>query len=192
MPSDNLLRIGKITGVHGIRGAVKMAFYGEAPQAVFVPDRCLLIGRSAPDARPVVVEWAKPFKNGFLAGFRGITDREAAEALAGADIFMRRDALPALEEEDTYYWIDLIGLSVVDVVAGPLGRIVSILPTGSNDVYVVRSERSAHREVLVPALASVVQKVDLAAGKMNISLPEELLPPALKKTNAPDRGNGFD
>ena len=83
---------------------------------------------------------------------------------------MDRTLLPELAS-DTYYWADLIGLSVYTTQGDYLGRLTSILPTGSNDVYIVRTE---DRETLVPALASVVCSVDLANQTMRVKLPEGL------------------
>ncbi len=83
----------------------------------------------------------------------------------------QRECLPELEEEDTYYWVDLIGLSVFAVCGEYLGRIHSIFPTGSNDVFVVKDE---NREILVPALASVVVDVDLEGRTVRVDLPEGL------------------
>jgi 16S rRNA processing protein RimM len=106
--------------------------------------------------------------------FKEVGDRNAAEALVGASLFIERGLLPDLEE-DTYYWFELIGLSVVDAQGEPLGVVEAVLPTGSNDVYVVKDHsRHPAGERLIPALASVVLEVDLANGVMRVELPEGL------------------
>ena len=116
------------------------------------------------------IQRVSPHKKGVLLMFQGI-DRDAAETLVGSELFMNRNALPELEA-DTYYWQDLIGLTVVDIHHGELGRLDHIMPTGSNDVYVVKGKG---REVLVPALAWVVKSIDLEQGEMVIDLPDALL-----------------
>jgi 16S rRNA processing protein RimM len=99
-----------------------------------------------------------------------VGDRDAAQALLGAEMVVPRGELPD-PGPDTYYWADLIGLTVLTEDGGCLGELVEILETGSNDVYRVRGRQG---EVLVPALASVVRRVDLIAGRMWVDLPEGL------------------
>jgi 16S rRNA processing protein RimM len=195
---DVLFVIGEITGVHGLKGYVRVHSFADAIDS-FVPGMEVLIRpkkggpvkKQRPQKRlahPVMVEkneqgdiplpfmdqWyeierVSPHKKGVLLMFQGI-DREGAETLVGSELFMNRNTLPELEA-DTYYWQDLIGLTVVDIRHGELGRLDHILPTGSNDVYVVKG---TGREVLVPALAWVVKSVDFEKGEMLIDLPDAL------------------
>ena len=74
-------------------------------------------------------------------------------------------------EQDTYYWHQIIGLDVFTVDGRRLGQVTAILPTGSNDVYVVREGK---KEILIPALESVVVDVDLTAKALRVDLPEGL------------------
>jgi 16S rRNA processing protein RimM len=100
----------------------------------------------------------------------GVGDRETAETLVGSRLYVDKTTLPELEE-GTYYWFELIGLAVHTTQGAYLGTLAAVVPTGSNDVYVVRN---GDDEVLVPALASVVQKIDRAAGRMEVTLPDGL------------------
>ena len=78
-------------------------------------------------------------------------------------------------EEGTYYWFDLIGLSVFTVEGEFLGQISSIIPTGSNDVYVVKdSKRGLDYERLIPALESVIRSIDIKMKTVRVNLPEGL------------------
>ena len=120
--------------------------------------------------RCLVVRDARPHKGLIRVSFNNVDSRTDAEALTGAEVVVRRDELPDLED-DTYYWVDLIGLDVVTTDQRQLGRIESILPTGSNDVYVVRGHGG---ETMVPALASVILEVDLENRIMRVDLPEGL------------------
>ena len=96
--------------------------------------------------------------------------RVQAEALIGSDIFIEKRRLPE-PEEGSYFWFDLIGLDVFGVDQKYLGRLESIIQTGSNDVYVVKNEDT---EILIPALEAVVQKIDLKNRRMQVELPEGL------------------
>ena len=79
-------------------------------------------------------------------------------------------SLPKLEN-GVYYWDDLIGIEVVSINGVPLGRIESIFQTGSNDVYVIKQ---GDRELLLPALRSVIKSIDLGARRMEVEVPEGL------------------
>ena len=121
------------------------------------------------------ITWVQAHGRKVRMAFKEVTDRSAAETLIGATLHIDRARLPDLEE-DTYYWFELIGLAVQGVDGEDLGEIEAVLPTGSNDVYVVKDHRrTPPREILIPALASVVQEVDLAAGVMRVALPEGLI-----------------
>ena len=88
----------------------------------------------------------------------------------GAGLYIEKSRLPSLEDGH-FYWFELIGMEVYTDDGRFLGRLASIVPTGSNDVYVVQH---AGRETLVPALASVVKRVDTTARRMEVILPEGL------------------
>jgi 16S rRNA processing protein RimM len=171
---DRLLSIGKVVGVHGLKGALKVASHAESPDA-FAAGRTLILmgpGESGNNGgeRSRAIEWVKPHQRGLLVGLEGVADRTAAESLVGAHFYIRRSELPP-PEEGAYYWADLIGLTVIDAEDHRLGRLTAILPTGSNDVYVVRD---GGEEILVPALASVVIDIDLTSRTMRVDLPEGL------------------
>ena len=91
--------------------------------------------------------------------------------MIGAELFIPQTELPELDE-DTYYWFELIGIEVYTTQGDYLGRITSIFPTGSNDVYVVKDNK---QEMLIPALESVVLDIDLDLKRMRVDLPEGLI-----------------
>jgi len=171
--SKEFVLIGKVAGVHGIRGNLKVVSYAES-QDIFETDRPFLVVDARGASHSYTIDWVKPHNRGLIMSFHGIQDRDDAETLLQAEIYIKRSDLPDLEE-DTYYWFELIGLSVVDSDGNFLGRIESVLETGSNDVYVVKDkDREASYEVLVPALGSVVRSVDLELGVMTVELPDGL------------------
>lgn len=166
---DALLLIGKITGVHGIRGNLKVISYCESLDP-FAPDATLIRRRNDGTEDRLSVSWAKPHQRGVLMAVREIANRTEAEAIVGSELYINRKELPETEE-DAYYWDDLLKTEVHTVDGRLLGRIESIFRTGSNDVFVVRD---GDRETLIPSLKSVVLDVDLEAGRMTVDLPEGL------------------
>jgi len=99
---------------------------------------------------------------------------EQAELLAGAELLIEKEDLPELEH-GTWYWTDIIGLDVFAVDDTYIGRVTSIIQTGSNDVYVVKNpDGNNDKEILIPAIESVVAAIDLAKGRMTVDLPEGL------------------
>jgi len=161
--------IGKIVGIHGIKGTNKLRSYAES-LSVFSPGRPILVRDLRGREASYEIHWVKPHTGIPLVSFKGITDRHQAKTLIGAELFIPQSELPELDE-DTYYWYDLIGIEVYTITGKFLGRIESIIETGSNDVYVVKSNE---KEVLIPALESVVLDIDLEHKRMQVDLPEGL------------------
>lgn len=159
--SDDLIVVGRISGVYGVRGWVKVYSHTEprenilsyAPWQVRIGERWQVM--SLADGRS--------HGKGVIAKIEGYDDPESARALRGADIAVPREQLPPAEE-GRYYWSDLIGLEVVTLNGVALGRVDHLLETGANDVLVVRGER----ERLIPFIDQVVIDVDLSAKKMRV------------------------
>lgn len=160
--------IGQITGVHGLKGYLKVRSHAQSHNP-FVPGVSLFVGTGEDRGEWYTLVKASPHKKGLLLMLEGV-DVDVAQTLVGCDIFIPEESLPELEE-DTYYWKDLIGMTVTDIHQGDLGTIEHVMPTGSNDVFVVTG---GEREVLVPHLAHVVLCVDLETRTMTIDLPEGL------------------
>jgi len=118
------------------------------------------------DLAEYVVERVRLAGSGWIMQFQGVGTIEQAERLVDHDLLIPRSAAPTLPE-GTYYHADLIGLKVVTEEGRELGRIVEILETGANDVYVVHGEGS---EWLLPAIREVVRRVDLAGEIMLVRL----------------------
>jgi 16S rRNA processing protein RimM len=161
--------IGEIGGVHGIKGVNKFRSYAES-LSVFSPGSMILVRDRRGREASYEINWVKPHTGTPLVSFKGITNRGQAKTLVGAELFIAQSELPELDE-DTYYWHDLIGIEVYTNTEEFLGRIESIIETGSNDVYVVKM---AEKEVLIPALEAVVLEIDLAHKRMLVDLPEGL------------------
>jgi 16S rRNA processing protein RimM len=171
--NHGFLPVGKIVGAHGVKGNLKVHSYAESV-TVFKPDNLILAIHAGKTEKYFAINWARPHGKSILLSFKGIEDRNAAETLIGAELYIDRTALPELEE-GVYYWIDIIGLSVFTTDNQYIGRVESIMATGSNDVYVVKNKtRDEDAEVLIPAIESVVLEIDFENKIMRVELPEGL------------------
>jgi len=162
--------IGEIIGTHGIKGINKFRSYAESLE-VFEPGRSILVRESSGRETNREINWVQRHRQTPLLWFEEINSRSQAEVLIGAALFIPKAELPQLEN-GSFYWCDLIGIAVYTADAEYLGRIESIIETGSNDVYVVKNHK---REILIPALESVVSNVDLEQKRMQVDLPEGLI-----------------
>jgi len=170
---NDLLLIGKIVGTHGLKGYVKVYSYAES-SSVFRTDSLILVRSTKGREKTYTIKWAKPHKQITLMSLKGITSLSLAETLVGSELFIEEMNLPELEE-GSYYWYDIIGISVFTTDDQYIGRVKSIIPTGSNDVLVVKDpNRDKDNEVLIPALESVVLEIDLKDKTMRVNLPEGL------------------
>lgn len=158
-----LLIVGKVTGVYGVRGWVRV-FSDTAPRERILEYsdwRLNLQGQW----RPLEVVEARAHGKGVVVRFAGFDDRDQARALLGAEIAIAREQLPPPAPGE-YYWADLEGLQVVTVEGQPLGRVDHLFETGANDVLVVKDQE---RERLIPfVLEQVVRRVDLPAGVLEV------------------------
>lgn len=170
MNPDACLVIGKVVGVHGIKGYVKIHCQTES-FSVFTPGRSVILRDSKGRSRETEIVDARSQGRKLLLLLKGVLDRNMAETLPGSDLLIEKSCLPELEP-DTYYWADIVGMSVVSVDGHPLGIVVSIIETGSNDVYVVQTPDAG--EILIPAIASVVMEIDLNQKVMRVALPDGL------------------
>lgn len=163
MNRERHVLLGRIVGVHGVRGAVKLESFTEPRLAIFDYQPWLLEGSSGRIEEIAEVHGHAQGK-GIVAMLPGVTDRDAAVAWIGARILVPREALPALEAGE-FYQTDLEGLQVVNEAGEDLGRITHMFDNGAHDVLVTRDE--AGRERLIPYVVDVyVKAVDLDAGRI--------------------------
>lgn len=167
---DELIPVGKISSTHGIRGHLKVFSYSgniESLQhsgSVFLKNKSGLLQEH-------MIKGVSPHAGGFILSLGSFDDINQVIPLVGSEICLKRSQLPE-PEEDEYYWRDLLGLTVVTDQGIELGRIADIFETGSSDIYVVRSD---HNEYLIPAIADVISKVDIAGNRMVITPLDGLL-----------------
>ena len=168
-PKKDLVLIGKIVGAHGLKGTTKIQSYAESLE-IFKSGTVLLVSSPDGSENRYEIDWIKPHSRGALLTLKEITGRDQAESLIGSELYIEKAELPELEP-GAYYWFDLVGVRVYTSDDRYIGRIASIIETGANDVYVVKD---AEREILVPALESIVRSIDIESKIMRVELPEGL------------------
>lgn len=154
--------LGRIVGLFGVRGWVKVFSYTDPREAV-LEYQGLLLGQNGEWKTADVAEGQRHGKS-VIAHFKGIDDRDQAEALVGAEIGVSRDALPD-PTDGHYYWSDLIGMEVVHLDGTVLGSIESMLETGAHDVMVLKGDQ----ERLIPFVTDkIVLGVDFAEKRISV------------------------
>jgi 16S rRNA processing protein RimM len=161
--------IGLLRRAHGVQGEVSVQSVTDVPDRFDRLTRVLL--RKNGRIREVGVEAVGRKGKAFVLKLDGVDDRDAAQALAGGEIGIRRGELRPLSG-DTYYVFDLVGCKVVGKNGGQIGVIEEVWKMPANDVLVVMS---GTREILIPAIKSVVKNVDLDQRVVNIEEMEGLL-----------------
>lgn len=158
---DTRLLIGKIVGVFGVEGWVKIESFAEPRARIFKYQPWFVTSGHGGEREFVGAEGHAQGK-GMVARLPGIGDRDAAAALLGAEIHILRSALPKPKRGE-WYWADLEGLSVRNVEGIDLGRVSHLFSTGANDVMVVSGEEA--RERLIPFITGqFVREVDIDGG----------------------------
>ncbi len=156
------VRLGRIVGLFGVQGWVKVYSYTDPREAVLNYDGWLL-DREEGWQRVELAEGKRHGKS-VIARLAGIDDREAAARLVGSDICVERGALPE-PEDGSYYWADLEGMTVVHKDGSELGKVAYVMATGANDVLVTEGPQ----ERLIPFIAEkVVLDVDVTKGVITV------------------------
>lgn len=167
----DLFVFGEIVKTRGLKGCFKALSFLESHEILEGLDSVWLESRIGQRTQHKIKKIDPAGKFLFIE-LKDIPDIDAAQALVGFKLLLPRNLLDDLPA-DEYYWEDIIGLDVYTPESRHLGRISSIFPTGSNDVYVCRGDSG---EILIPAIADVIVDVDLAAHRVTVNLPEGLLP----------------
>ena len=161
------MAIGRIVGVHGLNGELRIELHTDFPER-FAQGETVWLGEALVAK---TVQSAREHKGMILLTLADLSNRDAAEALRDEWLFIPETAARSLPEGE--YWVhDIIGLAVVDEAGQPVGQVTDILQTGANDVYIITPVAGVNRdkELLIPAIAEVVQNVDLASGTLTIRI----------------------
>lgn len=165
----DLFAIGEIVKTRGLRGCLKVLCYVETKNT-FSDLKFVYIEQTSGQKNRFELKKIDVAGNILFVELEGIPDVESAQALVGCKIFLPEDMQEKLPEGE-YYWRDIIGLDVYNEDDNYIGKIESVFPTGSNDVYVCKS---AEREILLPAIADVIRKIDINRRVMIVRLLEGL------------------
>jgi len=155
--------LGRISGVYGLQGWVKVHSYTEPREAILEYPGWMLERDGDWEATNLVA--GRRHGKTVIASLQGVTGRDMALGYVGLQIGVLRDSLPDAGD-GRFYWADLEGLAVVDTGGRQLGQVAYLLETGANDVMVVQGERG---EILIPFVQGrVVQDVDLAGRTIRV------------------------
>lgn len=177
---EDAVEVGWIAGAWGVQGAVKVLPHAADPQALFSSRRWFLRpaenavpARAAALPRLLRITQARTHGDAVVARAQECPDRTAAEALRGARVFVSRASFPTASEGE-YYWIDLIGLDVVNREGALLGTVLDLIDAGPHSVLRVRRADAApdapadESERLIPFVAAYVDDVDLPGRRITV------------------------
>jgi 16S rRNA processing protein RimM len=179
---EDAVEVGRVLDAWGVKGWVKVQSFADDPQALFStrrwyikpPEEGVLKRPAAPAASyPPVLSVTEAREHGGLvvAQVEGVSDRSGAEALRGARVFIGRASFPKPRAGE-YYWVDLIGLSVVNRQGDAMGTVIGLLDTGPHSVMRLsrpEGESSAEGpERLIPFVAAYVDDVSLAERRITV------------------------
>jgi 16S rRNA processing protein RimM len=165
----DLFALGEIVKTRGLRGCLKVLCYVETKN-IFSDLTFVYIEQPSGQKNRFEIKKIDVSGNILFIELDGIPDVESAKALVGRKVFLPADMQEKLPEGE-YYWRDIIGLDVYSEDDQYIGKIESVFATGSNDVYVCKQ---AEREILLPAIADVIRKIDINRRVMIVRLLEGL------------------
>ena len=172
LPAD-AIEVGRIADAWGIKGWFKVLSHSADPEALFSSKRWYLqpADRGLKTFSGTVllkIREAKDHSGTVVATAQEVDDRDAAEALRGARVFVPRSSFPTASP-DEYYWVDLIGLAVVNREGVDLGTVKELLSTGPQTVLVLDYEADGKpQERMIPFVAAYVDTVDLPCKRITV------------------------
>ena len=166
---DDLVPVGHVTGAFGVHGWVRIKPYSAHADAMLTAKRWWL---DKPEVHDAERQQAKRQGDEVVAQLVGIVNREAAEALTGAMVQVSRRYFPVLDDNE-YYWVDLIGLAVVNLQGEPLGTVNGLMESGAHPIRRVTPSEipdsdARPREILIPFVDLFVKTVDQGAKRITV------------------------
>jgi len=162
------LVVGFLRRPHGVAGEIRMDLHTDFPER-FQTGRKLFIGEKR---TPMTLAGSRSHAKGLLVKFNGIANPEDAGQLRNQWVYVRATDVPSLPEGKVYQH-ELFGFKVLDEDGNSLGKLVEIIETGANDVYVVRNETG--KDILLPAIPSVILETDPARREVRVHLLDGLI-----------------
>jgi 16S rRNA processing protein RimM len=165
---EDLVEVGYISGAHGVRGWLKVQPHSSDAAALLAARVWWLTPRGSTQ-QPVSAKLiqAREHSGSVVAQFEGLTDRSMAEQFKGKVVAVRRADFP-VADEDEFYWVDLIGASVVNLQDESLGKVDGLLDNGAQQILrvVASSPGGPQEERLIPFVKAHVHSVDAKAGRI--------------------------
>jgi len=168
---DALVWVGRVVRTQGHKGEVRVSSPGGGT-AAFSQGNVVYLKDKQGGQRPLTVHSSRPHRQLIVLSFREVQRMEEAKELVGCSVYVNKERLEALPPGE-FYEHQLLGLQVKTESGIFLGTLEAIMPTGSNDVFVVRKDG---REILIPATDEIVVQVNLQEKVMVIKSLEGLLP----------------
>jgi 16S rRNA processing protein RimM len=156
----NRICVAQIGAAHGVRGEVRLWSFTEEPAAVASYGPL----ESEDGTKRFEIETLRPSKNCLVARIAGVNDRETAEKLTNTRLYVPRDRLPPVEDDETFYFADLVGLAAVSPDGARLGTVTAVHNFGAGDVIEIKPDSG--ESLLVPFTETAVPEIDVAAGRM--------------------------
>lgn len=166
---NDLVLLGRIGAAHGIRGEVRIQSFTENPLDIVSYGPLI---SSRPDLT-ITISKARRAKTVLVASLKGVTDRNEAETLNGVELFVPRDALPEIDEEDDFYYSDLIGLDAQLEDGSSFGQVKNVVNFGAGDILEVTQKNG--QIALLPFTKKTVPTVKLSKGYIVLVLPDEII-----------------
>jgi 16S rRNA processing protein RimM len=167
--------VARIGAPHGVRGEVKLWSFTQEPEAVAGYGAL----ETADGGRRFEIEALRAAKDHFVARLAGVADRDAAEALRNVELFVPRDRLPAIEEPDTFYCADLVGLSAVTKDGAAVGTVTAVHNFGAGDIVEIAPDAGGS-PLMLSFTETNVPEIDMAARRIVVVLPHSTSIPPLK------------
>ena len=174
---EDLIELGRLAGPWGVKGWSKVVPYSQDADVLMQASQWYLrppegrFGRgftAFTGAVSVEVEQCKPHGDGLVALIEGIRDRDLVASIKGASVWVPRRHFPPPADGE-YYWVDLLGLEVVNREGVGFGRVVDLMSTGPHSVLVLKqTEAGEDVERLIPFVPAYVDEVDLAQGRVRV------------------------
>lgn len=173
---EDAIEVGRVLGAWGIKGGIRVQPFSKDPKALFSsrrwfirpPENLLVVKAGVTRFPPLLhITSSKDQGDSVVATAQELPDRNAAEAMQGARIFIARSSFPTAGDGE-FYWIDLIGLAVINRQGEALGSVVDLIDTGAHSVLRIRRPDAVEgasldaNERLVPFVAAFVDAVSLA------------------------------
>ncbi len=179
--TDKRVLLGRCGAAHGIRGEVRVKAFTDEPSGLVDYGPLELEDGS----RRLEIERMRDADTVTVVKFRGIDDRNAAETLNGLGLFVARDALPAPDEDDTWYNADLIGLAVEGLDGRRLGEIANVVDFGAGALLEIQPPEGT--SVYLSFSTAFVPTVDVPGARVVVDPPDDLFKPAAAHAEAPPK-----